>query len=77
MALQFPHRLEGFIAGPVLGAAHHAAQQLVEHRQGRVGQAFLKPYAGCRQRRVSAQGIEFAKVLGRDAAALVRQPVKS
>src|SRR3546814_17232368 len=52
-------------------------QQLVEHRQGRVGQAFLKPYAGCRQRRVSAQGIEFAKVLGRDAAALVRQPVKS
>src|SRR3546814_3114443 len=50
---------------------------LVEQRQGRVGQAFLKPYAGCRQRRVSAQGIEFAKVLGRDAAALVRQPVKS
>src|SRR3546814_376999 len=77
MTLQLAHRLEGFVAGPVFGAAHHAAQQLVEHRQGCVGQVFLKADAGCRQRRMSAQGIEFAKMLGRDAAALVREPVKS
>jgi hypothetical protein len=25
MTLQLAHRLEGFVAGPVLGAAHHAA----------------------------------------------------
>src|SRR3546814_4103643 len=61
MTLQLAHRLEGFVAGPVFGAAHHAAQQLVEHRQGCVGQVFLKADAGCRQRRMSAQGIEFAK----------------
>src|SRR3546814_5027063 len=77
MTLQLAHRLEGFVAGPVFGAAHHAAQQLVEHRQGCVGQVFLKADAGCRQRRMSAQGIEFAKMLGRDAAALVREPVTS
>src|SRR3546814_8017854 len=65
MTLQLAHRLEGFVAGPVFGAAHHAAQQLVEHRQGCVGQVFLKADAGCRQRRMSAQGIEFAKMLGR------------
>jgi hypothetical protein len=77
VALQLAHRLDGFVAGPVLGAARHAAQQLVEHRQGGVGQAFLKADAGCRQRRMAAQGIEFAKVLGCDATAFVRQPVKS
>src|SRR3546814_10097076 len=38
MALQLAHRLEGFVTGPVLGATRHAAQQLVEHRQGGIGQ---------------------------------------
>src|SRR3546814_4962358 len=69
MALQLAHRLEGFVTGPVLGATRHAAQQLVEHRQGGIGQAFLKTDALRRQRRMAAQGIEFAKVLGCDPAA--------
>src|SRR3546814_6179308 len=77
MALQLAHRLEGFVTGPVLGATRHAAQQLVEHRQGGIGQAFLKTAALRRQRRMAAQGIEFAQVLGCDPAAFVRQPVKS
>src|SRR3546814_9962471 len=49
MALQLAHRLEGFVTGPVLGATRHAAQQLVEHRQGGIGQAFLKTDALRRQ----------------------------
>src|SRR3546814_1046177 len=60
-----------------LGISYWSSYVCSSDLQGGIGQAFLKTDALRRQRRMAAQGIEFAKVLGCDPAAFVRQPVKS
>jgi hypothetical protein len=74
--LQLAHRLEGFVRVRFSARRDHAAQQLVEHRQGGIGQAFLKPDAGSGKDRKTAPVGEFRQMLRCDPRCLVRDPVE-
>lgn len=76
MPLHLAYRPDRLVARAVFRPACHAAEQLVEHRERGVSQAFLKADGCGRECRMTALWTEFAQMLWRDPHRLVGQPVK-
>ena len=76
LCLERADRTQRLVARPVLGAPHHAAEQLVRHRQHRIGEALTKPQRGCRQDGMAAPVGQFRQMLRCDPHRLVGDAVE-
>ena len=74
--LERTDRTQGFVARPVFGTPHHAAEQLVHHCQRRIGEALTKPQRGCRQDGMAAPVGQFRQMLRRDPHSFVGDAVE-
>ena len=69
-------RTQRLVPRPVLGAPHHAAEQLVHHRQHRIGEALAKPQRGRCQDGMTALVGQFRQMLRRDPHGFVGDAVE-